>query len=144
MKREIPFRVPLTAAAVAVLDALPRMEGEAFAFPGARKRRPLSNMSMLELLRGMRPGLTVHGFRSSFRDWAADNTSFPREIVEMCLAHEVGDEVENAYQRSDLLAKRRKVMEAWAKFCGRGAQSGKMLASDPAVGDFAWPGSRIV
>jgi integrase len=95
------------------------MEGNPFVFPGARKGRPLSNMAMLELLRGMRPRLTVHGFRSTFRDWAAESTNFPREIAEAALAHLVGNEVERAYQRGDLFEKRRKLMEGWADYCGR-------------------------
>jgi integrase len=76
-------------------------------------------MAMLELLRGMRPGLTVHGFRSTFRDWAAESTSFPREIAEASLAHTVGSAVERAYQRGDMFEKRRKLMDAWADYCGR-------------------------
>jgi integrase len=127
MKAGVLHRVPLTAAALAVLDGLPRIEGDAHVFAGARKGRPLSNMAMLELLRGMRPGLTVHGFRSTFRDWAAEGTNFPRELAESALAHVVGNEVERAYQRGDLFDKRRKLMQAWAEFCGRGAMASNVL-----------------
>jgi integrase len=74
-------------------------------------------MSMLEQLRGMRPGLTVHGFRSTFRDWTAERTAFPREIAEAALAHVLKDKTEAAYQRGDLLEKRRRLMVAWAGFC---------------------------
>jgi integrase len=114
IKASVIHRVPLTSAALARLF---RIEGNPYIFPGARKDRPLSNMAMLELLRGMRPGLTVHGFRSTFRDWAAEATSFPRELAESALAHVVGDEVERAYRRGDLFDKRRELMQAWARHC---------------------------
>jgi integrase len=127
MNASVEFRVPLTDDAVALLRSLPRMEGSPYLFPGMRECRPLSNMAMLELLRGMRLGLTVHGFRSSFRDWAGDATHFPRDTVEMCLAHAVEDQVEAAYRRSDMIEKRRKVMEAWAKFCSRSRQKADVI-----------------
>jgi len=117
MKVGQQHRVPLTAAALSVLSALPRRPDCDLIFPGARPNRTLSNMAMLELLRGMRPGLTVHGFRSSFRDWAAECTDFPSEIVEIALAHTVGNEVIAAYKRGDVLAKRRHLMVAWEKYC---------------------------
>ena len=76
-------------------------------------------MAMEMALRRMgQDATTVHGFRSTFRDWAAEQTSFPREIAEMCLAHLVGNEVERAYRRSELLAKRRELLTAWADYCG--------------------------
>jgi integrase len=74
-------------------------------------------MAMLQLLRGMRPGLTVHGFRSAFRDWAAESTSFPSEVIEMALSHTISNQVEAAYRRGDLLDKRRELMQAWANYC---------------------------
>jgi integrase len=87
-----------------------------FVFPGDR-RATLSDMSMLMLLRRMdRADLTAHGFRSSFRDWAAECTSFPNEVVEMALAHSVGSKVEAAYRRGDLFEKRRRLMDVWADF----------------------------
>jgi integrase len=119
MKTIREHRVPLSDAAVALLEVLPRVQGNPYLFPGARPRRPLSNMAALELLRGMRPGFTTHGFRSSFRDWAAEATSFPREIAEAALAHITSSSVERAYQRGDLFEKRAKLMKAWAEFCGR-------------------------
>ena len=76
-------------------------------------------MAMLELLRGVRPGLTVHGFRASMRSWAAEQTNFPREIAEAALGHVVKDGVERAYQRGDLLEKRRRLMEAWTSYCAK-------------------------
>jgi len=120
MKASREHRVPLPPEAVAILEALPRLNGSDYLFPGARPGRPLSNMAMLELIRGMRPGLTVHGFRSTFRDWIAETTSFPRELAEAALAHIIGNTVERAYQRGDMFEKRRRLMEAWAEFCERG------------------------
>ncbi|MGE0106499.1 MAG: tyrosine-type recombinase/integrase [Thiomonas sp.] len=114
MKAQREHRVPLTPAVVDLLRALPRQDGGAV-FWGARKPA-ISNMAMLELLRGMRPGLTVHGFRSAFRDWAAESTSFPSEVVEMALAHTIANQVEAAYRRGDLLEKRRELMQAWADY----------------------------
>jgi len=90
-----------------------------FVFPEARNK-PLSNMAMEMVLRRMKvEGATVHGFRSSFRDWAGNVSSFPREITETALAHVIGDKAEQAYRRSDALEKRRKLMEAWAAYCER-------------------------
>lgn len=97
-------------------------------FPGQKAGKPLSNMAMDMLLRRMeRDEFTVHGFRSSFRDWAGDATNFPRELVEAALAHLVGNKVEQAYRRGDALKKRRKLMEAWASFCAR-SMSGNVVA----------------
>jgi integrase len=123
MKGGREHRVPLSGAALAVLeDVRPlavqrdgRPAPSAPAFPGARRALPMSNMTMLMLLRRMwRGDLTVHGFRSTFSDWAAERTAYPREVVEMALAHAVENKVEAAYRRGDLFEKRRKLMEAWA------------------------------
>jgi integrase len=96
-----------------------RREDDDFVFPGQRHRRPLSNMAMLMLLRRMgREDLTAHGFRSTFSDWAAEETAFPREVVEMALAHTVENKVEAAYRRGDLFEKRRALMADWAHYCG--------------------------
>jgi len=117
MKAGREHRVALSNAAVDLLKSLPQ-EGK-YVFPGPRSGKSLSNMAMLMLLRGLRnDGSTVHGFRSSFRDWAAEQTDVPREVVEACLAHAIGDEAELAYKRTDFLEKRRALMEAWAAFCG--------------------------
>lgn len=116
-------RIPLTSRAIEILRSVPELEGNPYLFPGARLDQSLSNMAMLELLRGMREDLTVHGFRSSFRDWAAERTNFPREIAEAALAHILKDKTEAAYLRGDALDKRRKLMEAWAAFCNRGPSS---------------------
>ncbi|RJG00344.1 tyrosine-type recombinase/integrase [Noviherbaspirillum sedimenti] len=123
MKAKIAHTVPLSAPALAVLkQAETESKGTAFIFPGRREGRPLSNMAMLELLRGMgtkdangEPA-TVHGFRSTFRQWAAERTTHPREVAEHALAHRLPDKVEAAYQRSTLFVKRRSLMNDWATF----------------------------
>ena len=119
-------RVPLSDAALAVLDKVRPLalmrdrkpHPAAPVFPGPRRALPMSNMVMLMLLRRMtRDDLTAHGFRSTFSDWAAERTAYPREVVEMALAHAVENKVEAAYRRGDLFDKRRKLMDAWAGFC---------------------------
>ena len=110
--------VPLSDRAVEILDQLPRVEGTDYVFPGARFGAPLSNMAMLEKLRGMRSGLTVHGFRSTFRDWAGDRTNYARDLIEAALAHAIEDEAEAAYRRGTAVDKRRRLMTEWAEFCG--------------------------
>jgi integrase len=82
----------------------------------------------MALGRQTRDDITVHGFRSTFRDWAAEQTAFPAELAEMALAHSVGSAVEAAYRRSDLFEKRRKLMDAWAEFCAKPAAGGKVVA----------------
>jgi integrase len=94
-----------------------RTSSSGYVFPGQRDGKPLSNMSLLAVLKRMgHPDLTTHGFRSTFRDWAAETTVFPSEVVEMALAHAVGSKVEAAYRRGDLFAKRRELMDAWGAF----------------------------
>ena len=88
-----------------------------FIFPGAKNGRPLSNMALLMLVRDLRPGITVHGFRSTFKDWAAECTTAPNFVSEAALAHVVADRVEAAYRRGDLFEKRRQLMEEWATYC---------------------------
>lgn len=114
MKAAKEHRVPLTPRA---RELAGDTEGK-FLFPGPSADRPLSNMAMAMVLRRMgRSDITVHGFRSTFRDWAAERTNFPREVVEMALAHAIDSKVEAAYRRGDLFEKRRRLMEAWANFC---------------------------
>ena len=121
MKARVEHRVPLTAAALSVLAEVRPLLGAAkdvWVFPSQDGRRPLSQMSMLMLMRRMDvEDCTVHGFRSTFRDWAGDFTDFPRELIEAALAHTIGNAVERAYRRSDAFAKRQKLMQAWAGFC---------------------------
>jgi integrase len=102
---------------MAVLEQMTEVREGAFVFAGGKKGKPLSNMAMLAVLKRMaRDDLTAHGFRSTFRDWAAECTNFPREVVEMALAHTIESKVEAAYRRGDLFQKRRQLMEAWARF----------------------------
>jgi integrase len=118
MKAGCEHRVPLSGRALAILDEAANGRTGEFVFPGQRSDKPLSGMAMKMLLRRMKAaGVTVHGFRSAFRDWCGEATSFPREIAEAALAHVAGDATERAYRRGDALEKRRKVMEAWAAYC---------------------------
>lgn len=124
MKAGREHRVPLSARAVEIVAVMKKLAGDGFSseapiFAGTRRGKPLSNMAFLMLLRRMeRDDLTVHGFRSSFRDWAAERTSYPGDVAEMALAHTVSNKVEAAYRRGDLFEKRRRLMDEWAKFCG--------------------------
>jgi integrase len=132
MKAGKEHRLPLSPRAVAVLEEITAErivvngeDGAAFVFPGAKRGQPLSNMAFLMLLRRMgRDDLTAHGFRSTFRDWAAERTSYPREVADMALAHTVSDKVEAAYRRGDLFEKRRRLMDLWATFCAAVPQRG--------------------
>ncbi len=123
MKAGVPHRVPLSDAALAVLRDMellrdPKAGGDALIFRGAKRGRPLSDMSLTAVLRRMGRGeLTAHGFRSSFRDWAGEATDYPRELAEAALAHTLRDKVEAAYRRGDALDKRRRLMGEWAAFC---------------------------
>jgi integrase len=117
MKAKIEHRVPLSAQARAVIDEMAKVRSSDFAFPGRRINSHLSNMAMLELLQDSHPNLTVHGFRSSFRDWAAECTSYPRLVAETALAHTIEDKTEAAYLRSDFLEQRRRMMNQWADYC---------------------------
>lgn len=126
MKAGREHRVPLSDAALDVLEVvrpLALMKNDvpdptAPVFPGPRRALPMSNMTMLMLLRRMgRDDLTAHGFRSTFSDWAAERTAYPREVVEMALAHAIENRVEAAYRRGDLFEKRRRLMTDWARFC---------------------------
>jgi len=117
MKAGKDHRVPLSDAAQKVLGGLPRIDDSPYLFPGARQGRPLSNLAMLMGLRRMgRGNLTMHGFRSTFRDWAAERTQYPREVCEMALAHKVAEGAEAAYWRGDIFEKRRALMVDWAQY----------------------------
>lgn len=121
MKAGKEHRVPLTGAAIAVLRKLEAQRQGEFIFPGWKAGTALTIAAPLNLLQKDlgHAGLTVHGFRSSFRDWAAEQTNFPRELAEAALAHTLRDKVEAAYQRGDLLDRRRKLMEAWSAYCAK-------------------------
>lgn len=116
MKSGEPHRVPLTSEMLAIIEPLRALKSD-YVFEGQRRHRPLSNMAMLMLLRRMSiDGVTVHGFRSTFRDWASEVANAPREVAEMSLSHRIGSQVERAYARSDLFEKRRILMERWSKY----------------------------
>jgi integrase len=118
MKSGREHRVPLSARAASILEALALGRRGEFVFHGATSRRPIGNMSMLRLLTRMgRADLTAHGFRSTFSDWCSECTHFPAEVREMALAHAVSDKVEAAYRRGDLFQKRRELMDAWGRHC---------------------------
>jgi integrase len=128
MKAGREHRVALSDEAVEILKALPREKNNPYVFIGPRAGG-LSNMAMAAVLRRMdRLDITVHGFRSTFRDWAAESTAFPNHVVEMALAHTVGNKVEAAYRRGDLLVKRQRLAADWAKFCSR-ERAGKASSS---------------
>ena len=128
MKAGKEHRIPLSDAAIAVLEAMKPVRIGPFIFPSGRASKPLSDMALLMTLRRMgMANVTTHGFRSTFRDWAAERTAFPREIAEAALAHTVGG-VEGAYQRGDYLEKRRRLMDDWAAFCAAPAASGNVIA----------------
>jgi integrase len=146
MKAERDHRVPLSKRALAILEASMHDTSGGFLFPGGKAAQPLGNMAMLALLERMNKRRTAagqprwtdpkngnkdivpHGFRSTFRDWASECTNFPAEVVEMALAHAVGDKVEAAYRRGDLFDKRRRLMDAWAEFCGKpAAERGRVV-----------------
>jgi integrase len=119
MKMHKELRVPLSEPALAIVrEALSTAQKGGYLFPGTRKGRPLSHVAMLFTLDRMGyPAITVHGFRSTFRDWVAECTEFPDSLAEMALAHAVESKVEGAYRRGDMLERRRTMMEAWARYC---------------------------
>lgn len=120
MKSGREHRVPLTDAAIAVLEFAASIKHSDYIFPGRSDFKPLGTSGLQNALLALnRRDVTAHGFRSTFRDWAAERTSFPPELAELSLAHAVGSDVERAYRRTDLFDKRRRLMEEWAKFCGR-------------------------
>jgi integrase len=146
MKGKREHRVPLSEPALAIIREMvpagPESIGRKYVFRGAKPGRPLSSMAMLELIRRMNAEREVvglpkwadpkqggrevvpHGFRSTFREWAAELTRFPREVAEAALAHIDGDETERAYQRGDLFEKRSRLMSAWADYCSKPQASG--------------------
>ena len=117
MKAKREHRVPLSSATVKLIRG---MEGHSknYVFPGHKRDSHLSNGGMLAVLKRMeRTDITVHGFRSTFRDWCAEMTAYPAEVAEMALAHTLRDKTEAAYRRGDLFEKRRKLMNEWARYC---------------------------
>jgi integrase len=132
MKAGREHRVPLSGRALAILETLAAARTGDFVFPGQKTGKPLSGMAMEMVLRRMKvDDVTVHGFRSAFRDWCGEATSFPRELAEAALAHVAGDATERAYRRGDALEKRRGLMEAWAGFCEPRAGSNVLSMTRP-------------
>ncbi len=120
MKAHREHRVPLSSRCLEILKQAKALAGDPYVFPGRDLKKPLSNMAFLMILRRMNVDCTAHGFRSSFRDWAAEQTNFPSAVCEAALAHTVRDKTEAAYNRTDLFEKRRDLMSAWQVFCSGG------------------------
>jgi integrase len=118
MKAGKPHRVPLSGPAQALLRAASAKRFGDYVFTGQSGKKPLAHTAMHVVMSRLDADFTVHGFRSTFRDWAGETTNFPREVAEAALAHSVGDKVEAAYRRGDALQKRRALMSAWAAYCG--------------------------
>jgi integrase len=117
MKAEKEHKVPLSNRAVAIVKKMAATRTNEFVFPGRKRGEPLSETAMLMLLWNIHPGITVHGFRSTFKDWSSEMTTFPDHVSEAALAHGSADKVRKAYARSDLFEKRRELMDAWAEYC---------------------------
>jgi integrase len=128
MKSGKEHRVPLSDAAMAVVETMAECRQGDHLFPGRHRGKSIHDRTLLDVLKAMgRAGVSVHGFRSSFRDWAAERTSFPAEIAEMALAHRVGSAVEQAYRRSDQFAKRRQLAQAWARYIAQPPTDGAVV-----------------
>jgi integrase len=129
MKASKEHRVALSSRVMEIINELRKTRQGEYVFPGARRGKPLSIMAMLATLKRMeRTDLTAHGFRSTFRDWAAEQTNYPREVAEMALAHTVGDKVEAAYRRGDLFEKRRRLMDEWQRHTETIRTAGKVVS----------------
>jgi integrase len=128
MKSGKPHRVPLSPRALAIIEQMQGVRRNEYVFPGAQ-RESLTEHPMRDLLKRWGLATTVHGLRSSFRDWCREQTSYPREVAEHALAHTVGDQTERAYARGDLLEPRRRLMTAWADYCGRPAGKGATVTA---------------
>lgn len=138
MKSGRDHRVPLSEAALALLKGMQAERQNDFVFPGWKAERPITGAACLKVLRDMdRTDLTVHGFRSSFRDWAAESTNYPREVAEAALAHVVADKVEAAYRRGDLFEKRRRLMSGWARHCAAQAATATVTPIQKRAGKSA-------
>jgi len=152
MKAGREHRVPLTNGAMALLYKVQTLRSslgeDSFVFPGGRVGSPLSDVAVSKALHQAAgtKDVTIHGLRSSFRDWAAEETDFPREVAEMALAHAIGDKVEAAYRRGDLFNRRSEMMHAWERFCA--GQSSEAVAKPPRPNPdsaplFTWKDSDI-
>ena len=128
MKASREHRIPLSDRAIEILRQLPREAGNDFVFIGSKEGTGLHNMAMARVLKKLNPDVSVHGFRSTFRDWAAEMTAYPNHVVEQALAHTIGNAVEKAYRRGDLYNKRVRLMRDWSKHIERPAVAGKVLS----------------
>ena len=129
MKGGREHRVPLSDDAVAVLKSMQEIRRSDYIFPGMHAERPVGARTIADIVKELAGReITIHGFRSTFRDWASERTNFPREVAEMALAHTIPSAVEAAYRRGDLFEKRRKLMEAWAAYCGKPVANGKVVS----------------
>jgi integrase len=130
MKAKVEFRVPLSRRTLAIVSEMWKAQRGPFVFPGHKSNEPISEMNLEAVLRrtDVKP-YTVRGFRSSFRDWAAKTTDVPNHVVDMALAHVVGNKVEAAYRRGDLFDKRSKLMESWAAYCEQQQSANKSKRS---------------
>jgi len=126
MKAKREHRVPLSSHAIEMVREMLAYKSE-YLFPGTKRGKHISNMTMLVLLDRMGVDVTVHGFRSSFRDWAAERTAFSHEVCESALAHAISNQAEAAYRRGDLLVKRMKLMEAWSDYVNTPAKEGAVI-----------------
>lgn len=127
MKARREHRVPLSDDAIKTLNQMAQQVQSEYVFPGLQQGKPLSNMSLLQVLKRLgRADLTTHGFRSTFRDWAAETTGYPQEVCEMALAHAIANKAEAAYRRGDLFEKRRRLMQDWANYCANSAIKAKV------------------
>jgi len=115
MKANKEHTIPLSPQAVKLLRSIPKVTE--FVFPGVKLDKGMTTAAAMNLLKRIEPGITAHGFRSTFRDWAADQTGYAREVIEHAMAHQLKDKAEAAYFRSDMLAKRDRLMADWAKYC---------------------------
>ena len=140
MKGGEEHQVPLTDEMLSIIQPLKAMQSE-YVFEGQKRNQPFSNMSMLMLLRRMDvEGATVHGFRSTLRDWAGENGIVPREVAEMSLPHKEGSDVERAYARSDLLERREMLMEQWSRVRFHNQKitaAARVIAERKTVGDLS-------
>ena len=135
MKADREHRVPLSGEALKIISEMDpfKRPSDDFVFTGLKRSRPISDAALLKLVKDTHPGLTVHGFRSSFRDWCAEQTNYPREVAEAALAHSLKDKTEAAYQRGDIFDKRRMLMDAWAEFCLSNANAGKVIPINQSI-----------
>ena len=122
-----PHRVPLTRESLKILKEAEPFKTGALVFPGLRKGKSISDAALLKQLKQTHPTLTVHGFRSSFRDWCAEMTNYPGSLAEAALAHTLKNQTEAAYQRGDMFEKRRKLMTSWTTYCTKGKKAANVV-----------------